>query len=75
MPQCVTCGKFTRETRHCSFYNRTIALADIHKQISCQGYPNRVREKWILKVAHRDAVPEEQAKIYYELLPTEAQKL
>ena len=63
MLQCVTCAKFNRQTRKCSFYNKTISLADIHKQISCEGYPNRTREKWLLKVASKEQNPYFQAEI------------
>ena len=61
MVRCVQCSKFTRETRHCSFYDKTISLTDIHKQISCRGYPNRAREKWLLN-------PHVQAEIFHQAL-------
>lgn len=67
MVRCVDCGKFERKTRHCSFYNRTISLADIHKQISCPGYPNWAREKWLLKAASKEQNPHIQAEIFYQI--------
>lgn len=66
--RCVQCSKFTRETRYCSFYKRTIALADIHKQIACKGYPNRAREKWLLKAASKEPNVYVQAEILYSVL-------
>ena len=68
MVRCVCCSKFTRETCYCSFYKRTIALADIHKQISCEGFPNRAREKWLLKAASKQENPYAQAEILYSVL-------
>ena len=66
--RCVNCPKFDRATRYCSFYKRIIALADIHKQISCSGFPNRAREKWLLKAACKEQNPYFQAEILYQIL-------
>jgi len=68
MVRCVQCPKFNRAAHYCSFYKRTIALADIHKQISCPGYPNRAREKWLLKAAGKEQDPYFQAEILYQIL-------
>ena len=68
MVQCVSCRNFTRKTRYCSFYKRTIALADIHKSISCDGYPNFARRKWLLNAAHREENPQVEALLVYQVL-------
>jgi hypothetical protein len=68
MVHCVLCRThFNRQTRYCNFYKRTIALADIHRQISCPGYPNRAREKWLLKAAGKEQNPYFQAEIFYQI--------
>jgi hypothetical protein len=54
MVQYSSCRNFTRKTHCCSFFKKTIALADIHKQISCDGYPNFARRKWLLGLAHKE---------------------
>ena len=41
MVRCVYCANFNRKTRHCSHYNVTIKLKDIHKGIPCPGYKPR----------------------------------
>jgi hypothetical protein len=46
----------------------TIKREDIHKQISCDGYPNFARRKWLLNVAHREANPEVEALLDYQIL-------
>ncbi len=68
MVRCVVCPKFTRKTCHCSYYNKTINPDDIHKQISCPGYPNDARRKWLLAVAERKALPQ----AYYQILETKS---
>jgi hypothetical protein len=68
MVQCIRCHNFERKTCYCSFYKRTIALSDIHTQISCDGYPNFARRKWLLNAAHREANPEVEALLDYQVL-------
>jgi len=68
MVRCVQCHELERATRYCKFYKRTITLADIHKQISCRGFPNRAREKWILKAASKQDNPYVQAEMLYQVL-------
>jgi len=68
MVQRSSCRNFTRKTRYCSFYNMTIKREDIHKQISCDGYPNFARRKWLLNAAHREANPEVEALLVYPIL-------
>jgi len=68
MVQCILCHNFNRETRQCSFYNRTIALGDIHTQISCDGYPNFARRKWLLNLAHKEQNPQVKAMLDYQIL-------
>jgi len=68
MVRCVVCPKFTRKTCYCSYYGRTIKPDDIHKSISCDGYPNFARRKWLLNAAHREANPEVEALLDYQIL-------
>jgi len=68
MVRCVTCGKFERKTCHCDYYNMTIKPDDIHKQISCEGYPNFARRKWLLNAAGKEENPEVEALLVYQIL-------
>ena len=68
MARFVVCPKFTRKTCYCSYYGRTIKPDDIHKEISCQGFPNRAREKWLLKAASKQENPYVQAEVLYQVL-------
>jgi hypothetical protein len=61
--RCVYCPQFERKTRHCRHYNVTIKLSDIHRSKKCDGYDNVAKRKWLLNVAHREALPE----AYYQV--------
>jgi hypothetical protein len=68
MVRCVQCPRFDRATRYCSFYKRTISLNDIHKQISCSGYVNLARRKWLLNAAHKEQNPQVKEMLDYQIL-------
>ena len=68
MVQCSSCRNFTRKTRYCSFYKKTIVLGDIHTPISCDGYPNFARRKWLLNAAHKEQNPQVKAMLDYQIL-------
>jgi hypothetical protein len=46
----------------------TIKLSDIHREKKCLGWPNRAREKWLLKAASKESNPYFQAEILYQAL-------
>jgi len=68
MVRCVLCPNFTRKTCYCKYYNRIIKPDDIHKQISCEGYPNFARRKWLLNATHKEENPEVEALLVYQIL-------
>lgn len=39
MVKCATCPRLTRETMKCSFYDKTISIDDLHREMSCSGHP------------------------------------
>jgi hypothetical protein len=50
MVRCVQCPKFTRKDHTCHRdpkHPRQIKLADIYRQIQCDGFPNRWKEAWV----------------------------
>lgn len=68
MVRCIVCPKFTRKTRYCNFYNKTIALDQIHKQIVCDGYPNTAKRKWLLNLANKEENPQLRSSLFYQVL-------
>lgn len=67
MVRCIQCPKFRREDCMCyrdPQHPRQIKVDDIHKSIRCDGFPNVARRRWLLNVAHRQALPE----AYYQIL-------
>jgi hypothetical protein len=68
MVRCVNCAIFERATRKCGHSGKTIALADIHKDLQCSFCPNNARRKWLLKAASKESNPYFQAEILYQAL-------
>jgi hypothetical protein len=66
--RCIQCHELVRATRYCKFFKRTIALSDIHKNISCDGYPNFARRKWLLNLAHKEQNPQVKEMLDYQIL-------
>jgi hypothetical protein len=67
MVRCVSCQIFERATRKCGHSGRTIALADIHKDLKCGFCPNNARRNWLNRTFHDSKVA---PQVVYELLET-----